>query len=189
MTKKILSVLAGAALLTTGLAFAQAGAQRGQGMGPGARQGRQPGWRVARYLQLTPEQRQQFQQIHQEAWTQAQPYVEQLKTAFAEVENMVKSGATPDAAAARAEQLAAANETAIQQLAGIKARTAARIYGVLTPEQRQKAANLREFIGGGFGGMCPGCGMGRGFGMGRGWGQGPGPGPASAPQAAPTPGQ
>lgn len=185
MTKKILSVLAGAALLTTGLAFAQAGATGGQGMGPGRKQARQPGQRIARYLQLTPEQRQQFQRIHQEARTQSQPYVEQLKTAFMEIQNMVKSGAAPEAVGARAEQLVAANQTAIQHLAGIRARTAARAYAVLTPEQRQKAANLRGFMGGGLGGMYPGFGMGHGFGAGRRGGPRPGPGPAQAPQPAP----
>lgn len=167
MTKKIFAVFAGAALLATGLAFAQMGAGRGAG--------HHPGWRMARYLQLTPEQRTELKTIHQEAYTASKPYADQLKAACTEIETMVKSGATPDAVAARAEALSASNQAAIQKLAGIHASAAAKAYAVLTPEQRQKAATIREYFG------RPICGMGR-FGV----GMGPGPGAATAPAPAPA---
>lgn|GEM_PF-529894 len=178
MTKKIFALFAGAALLATGLAFAQMGPRRGAGMGAGA--GRHPGWRIARFLQLTPEQQQQLKTIRQEAWTEAQPYVQQLRTAFAGIESQIKSGVAPDTVAEHARALVAQNQQAIESLAAIRARTAARSYAVLTPEQQQKAQQLRQFFGGGF------CGMG-GFGQGFGMGRGPGAGPAAAPAPATPP--
>lgn len=150
MTKRDVVGLVAVVVLTAGVIFAQGPANgRRSRMGKGPMNGR-----MANYLELTDTQKQQMKDIRQQAHTQAQPFAQQLQAARAEVEKMVKAGEAPEAVAKRAEELAAANANAVQKLAGIRAATAAKMFAVLTPEQREKAQKLRQSFGGhGFGPM------------------------------------
>ncbi len=152
MTRSIPSALGVAALISTGLVYAQQQQppqqqQQQQQMQRPPRAGMRHGMmggRMAQYLNLTPEQQQQMRDIRQQARTEAQPYMDQLRAARTEIVNLIKSGASPDAVGQRAQQLTAANANAIQELAAIKARTAARMYNLLTPEQKDKAIKMHE---------------------------------------------
>lgn len=150
MTKRNVVGLVAVLALTAGVIFAQGPAAGRKGrMGKGSM-----GGRMANYLELTDTQKQQMKDIREQARTQAQPFTQQIQAARAEVEKMVKAGEAPEAVAKRAEELAAANANAVQKLAGIRAWTAAKMFSVLTPEQREKAQKLRDSFGGrGFGPM------------------------------------
>ncbi len=158
MTKTILGVFATAALLTTGFVFAQQAPPPAQAPGvPGAPAGPR-GMRYHRmqrmeqYLGLTDAQKTQIRTIREQARTESQPFVQQLRAGYQEIHKLIQSGATPEQVGTRAEQIAASNCTAIQQLARIKATTAAKMYAVLTPEQRTKAQQMRGRFRHGFGG-------------------------------------
>jgi Spy/CpxP family protein refolding chaperone len=150
MTKRNVIGLVAVLALTAGVIFAQ-----GPANGRRGRMGKGPmGGGMAKYLELTDTQKQQMKDIREQARTQSQPFMQQIQAARDEVQKMVKAGQAPEVVAKRAEELAAANANAVQKLAGIKAGTAARMFAVLTPEQREKAQKLRESFGGhGFGPM------------------------------------
>jgi Spy/CpxP family protein refolding chaperone len=148
MTRRVLGAVAAVSLFASGLVYAQ---QRG----PGMRRGNMAG-RMARFLDLTDAQKEQLRQIREQTRTEAEPFAKQIRAAHQEVAAMVKSGAAPEAVQKRAEELAAANAPAVQKLAGIHARAAAARFAVLTPEQREKAKDLRDSFGPGLGRMGPG---------------------------------
>ncbi|HWR51133.1 MAG TPA: Spy/CpxP family protein refolding chaperone [Bryobacteraceae bacterium] len=150
MTKRNVVGLAAVLALTTSMVFAQVPADGRKGrMGKGHMAGR-----MANHLGLTDTQKQQIKDIREQARTQAEPFTQQIQTARAEVEKLVKAGEAPEAVSRRAEELAAANANAVQKLAGIRAWTAAKMFSILTPEQREKAQAMRDSFGGrGFGPM------------------------------------
>lgn len=146
--KHKLSYVFAAGLLATGLAFTQtqtpapAGPPERPGR-PGARMDRQQRMakhfeRIATELNLTPQQREQAKALMQKARTDAQPVKEQLRTNRQQLGEAIKSGN-------QAEITRISNQVGqlTGQLTAIHARAMQQGYAMLTPEQRQKAEQLR----------------------------------------------
>jgi Spy/CpxP family protein refolding chaperone len=134
--------LALAAALATGLTVAQtATPQPGERQGE-KRRGPRGGMleRMASHLNLTEAQREQAKAAFQDAREQSQPVMEQLRTTRQELADAVKSGKTE----VEIDMIARRQGELMGQLAGIQSKAMAKVYATLTPEQREKANELRE---------------------------------------------
>jgi Spy/CpxP family protein refolding chaperone len=151
-----------AALALAGLsadAFAQPGGPRGGGPGRGLAA-----------LGISPEQRQQIDQLRQAAWKQSEPLRAQMDAKQAELRQLWQTD-RPDKAAIVSKQGELDALRAQQQSISVDFRL--QVHALLTPEQRTKwAEQAGPGLGGGFG-----RGHGRGFMHGPGFGRGQGPGP------------
>jgi Spy/CpxP family protein refolding chaperone len=150
-----------AALALAGLsadAFAQARGPRGGGPGRGLAG-----------LGISPEQKQQIEQLRQAAWKQAEPLRAQMDTKLGELRQLWQTDRPDKEALVRKQsELDAIRDQ--QRSIWIDFRL--QVHTLLTPEQRTKWAEQAGLgLGGGFG-----QGHGRGFMKGGGMGRGHGPG-------------
>ncbi len=90
-------------------------------------------------LNLTPAQQTQAKSIFQDARQSAQPVRQQLKQTRQSLRAAVQANNT-----AQIQQLAANEGGEVGQLAAIRGTAMAKVYQVLTPDQQQKLAQLRE---------------------------------------------
>ncbi len=142
--KNKLTRLAGLALLTGGVIFAQSAAttpeQPTQRPGPAARRARMQ-QRMAAYLNLTPDQQAQAKQIRAQARQAAAPIRAQLKQSRQALQAAIKSGND-----AQIDQITQAQAPLIAQAAAIRAHAFEKIYATLTPDQKTKADNMHQFF-------------------------------------------
>ncbi len=142
MTNKLrlVGVSAGAAL-AAGLLLAQ-------GPGPGM-MGILGGLQARRLealslvLGLTDAQKAQAKGIFDAAWDAAKPLLPELRQAHEALQKVVESGAASDQ---QIQQLADAQAKLISQLIAIHAKAAVKFRALLTPEQRDKADQLRGLM-------------------------------------------
>jgi Spy/CpxP family protein refolding chaperone len=122
--------------------------------GPGAGH---PGMHaVLGQLGLTEAQKTQAHQIFEDARTQAQPVIEQMKAGHDQLAAAVKKNDT-----ARMDALAAGQGALMGKVAGVHARAFAKFYAILTPEQQAKADQMHEFVRGMMAGHLGRMGMAR----------------------------
>jgi len=150
----------GMAALASGMMFAQAPAPPAQPESPAQRWQQRRGRmfdRMATKLNLTDDQKQQARSIMQSARESAQPITQQLKQNRQALRDAVKAGKSD----ADIDQLAASTGTLMGQATAIRTKAFAKVYALLTPEQRTKADQL-----GGHGMFMRGHGHGHGAGSG-----------------------
>ena len=158
--KNSLVCFAGMAALASGMMFAQAPAPPAQPESPAQRWQQRRGRmfdRMATKLNLTDDQKQQARSIMQSARESAQPITQQLKQNRQALRDAVKAGKSD----ADIDQLAASTGTLMGQATAIRTKAFAKVYALLTPEQRTKADQL-----GGHGMFMRGHGHGHGAGSG-----------------------
>ena len=127
--KSLIGTMTVAALATASVVWAQ-----GPARGERARQF------LSTYLGLTDSQKTQAKEIFEAARAQAKPIAAQLKQGRKAVRDAVKAG-KPDA---ELDALAAQQGALMGQLAAIRAKSHAKMYALLTPEQRDKLDKLGE---------------------------------------------
>ncbi|MBV9506610.1 MAG: Spy/CpxP family protein refolding chaperone [Acidobacteriia bacterium] len=96
--------------------------------------------RVAQRLNLTDAQKQQARSIFQQARQQAMPIREQLKQNRQALQAAAKSGQGE----AQIQQLAKVQGDLLAHMVAIRTESAAKFYGMLTPEQRAKADQMQQ---------------------------------------------
>ncbi len=152
----------GAAALASGMLFAQTQAPPDQPPAPGQHRQWHRGRifdRIATQLNLTDNQKQQSKAILQSARESTQPIGQQLRQNRQALHDAIKAG-KPDA---DIDQLAANTGSLMGQMTAIRTKAFARIYALLTPEQRTKADQLGGRVRGMFmGGHEHGHGAGAG---------------------------
>jgi Spy/CpxP family protein refolding chaperone len=143
MNKPITRAAVGA-LVATGLMFAQAPPPAPAARTRAAVRPRATGQvaRLARYLELTENQRAQVRSIFQAAQADAKPLADQAKQARQALASAIASNA-PDA---QLDQLAAPLGPIAAQRAAIRAKTLAKVYALLTPDQKTKFDALKDRI-------------------------------------------
>ncbi|MGA2598754.1 MAG: Spy/CpxP family protein refolding chaperone [Bryobacteraceae bacterium] len=129
--KNKLTQLAGLALLTGGVIFAQSAATTP----------RQPAQRMAAYLNLTPDQQAQAKAIRAQAREAAAPIREQLKQSRQALQAAIKSGND-----AQIDQITQAQAPLMAQAAAIRAHAFEKFYATLTPDQKAKADSMHQFF-------------------------------------------
>ncbi len=132
-----------AATFAAGMLLAQAPAPAPNAPGQQRRQNHAE--RMATFLNLTPDQRQQATAIMNEAKQSAEPIRAQLKQGHEAMAAAVKANNTGDI-----DRLASSQGVLMGQLAAIHAKAFAKVYTLLTPEQRQKADQMHERMKGMF---------------------------------------
>src|SRR5579863_6731419 len=90
-------------------------------------------------LNLTPAQQTQTKSIFQDARQSATPLRQQLKQTRQSLRAAIQANNT-----AQIQQLAVTEGSEMGQLAGIHGTAMAKAYQVLTPDQQQKLASLRQ---------------------------------------------
>lgn len=150
--KKNLTRMLGLGALATGMIFAQASSDSGQlakrpeaqrswrESGHGQRRARFAN-RIANYLNLSPEQRTQAKQVLANAREEAKPLRRQLHQNRAALLDAIKAGDN-----ARIDQITKGEAPLMAQMAAIRAHAFSKIYATLTPEQKTKADNMRQFM-------------------------------------------
>lgn len=139
--KNTLVRFVGIASLASGMLFAQAPAAPAQPQSPAQRRQQFRGRmfdRIAAKLNLTDDQKQQATSILQSARESGQPIRQQLKQNRLALHEAIKAG-KPDA---DIDQLAANSGNLMGQATAIRTKAFARIYALLTPEQRTQADQL-----------------------------------------------
>jgi Spy/CpxP family protein refolding chaperone len=109
---------------------------------PGNEHGHRHGGRgafLSAYLNLTPAQQAQQKSIFQAARQSAQPVRQQLRQTRESFRAAIQAN-NPG----QIQQLAKAEGSEMGQLAAIRGTAMAKAYQILTPEQQQKLATLRE---------------------------------------------
>jgi Spy/CpxP family protein refolding chaperone len=130
MTAVILVVTAGLAVTV----FAQ---------GPGWGHGRHGGWmlhRMSQELNLTDVQQDQIKTILKAEHAKIQPLMQQLR----QNRQTQEANLTENFDEAKAQAFAASQSQIMSSLMVERMRTKSQIYAVLTPEQRQKALELKQ---------------------------------------------
>jgi Spy/CpxP family protein refolding chaperone len=94
---------------------------------------------LSSYLNLTPAQQAQEKSIFEGARQSAHPIRQQLMQTRHSLRAAIEANNT-----AQIQQLAQAEGSAVGQLAAIRSTAMAKVYQVLTPEQRQELAKLRQ---------------------------------------------
>ena len=94
---------------------------------------------LSSYLNLTAAQQTQAKSIFQGARQSGQPIRQQLKQTRQSLRAAVEANNT-----AQIQQLAASEGSQIGQLAAIRGSAMAKVYQILTPDQQQKLAALRQ---------------------------------------------
>jgi len=105
----------------------------------GHRHGRMGGAFLSSYLNLTPAQQTQEKAIFADARQSGKPIRQQLKQTRQSLRTAVQAND-----AAQIQQLAAAEGGQIGQLTAIRGAAMAKVYQILTPDQQQKLASLRQ---------------------------------------------
>jgi Spy/CpxP family protein refolding chaperone len=135
---------AAVAMAAAGMTFAQTTPAPGNpapGTGTGRRAFVQHRFqRMAQALNLTDAQKEQAKAAFQQARQDAQPIRAQLKQNRQSIADAVKAGKSE----AEIRELAGTTGTLAGQLAAIRATTWAKVYATLTPDQRDKADQMRE---------------------------------------------
>jgi Spy/CpxP family protein refolding chaperone len=108
---------------------------------------------VANYLDLTEAQKVQAQQIMADGRAQAAPLIAELKSGHGSVAEAVKAGDN-----ATIDKLTAAQGVLMGRLAAVHAKSMAKFYAILTPDQQAKADKLRDNIRQMVGARFPGLG-------------------------------
>jgi Spy/CpxP family protein refolding chaperone len=135
--KNKLTRLAGLALLTGGVMFAQSAATTPEQPARHARMQQ----RMAAYLNLTPDQQAQARAIRAQAREAAAPIREQLKQSRQALQAAIKSGND-----AQIDQITQAQAPLMAQAAAIRAHAFEKFYATLTPDQKAKADNMHQFF-------------------------------------------
>ncbi len=139
---KNLFKIAGASALAAGMLFAQsvtnqttppANGTQAQHRHFRARMGQ----RMAKYLNLTPDQQANAKQVFAEARQESQPIRQQLRQTRQQMQAAVKAGDT-----AQINSLATAEGPLMAKLAAIRSTAFSKIYATLTPDQKAKADNM-----------------------------------------------
>ncbi len=149
--------LIGATALGAGLLIAQPPAGRRAWRNADAAQGQRAGRGfqfIARQLNLTEDQTAQAQAIFKDGRTQVAALAPQLKDQREAVQEAVKKNADDNTV----QNLAAKEGDLHTRLAAIRIKSMAKFYAMLTPEQREKLAELRGGLQGLFGGGARGWG-------------------------------
>jgi Spy/CpxP family protein refolding chaperone len=94
---------------------------------------------LSNYLSLTAAQQTQAKSIFQAARQSGQPIRQQLKQTRQSLRAAVQSNNT-----AQIQQLAATEGSQVGQLAAVRSTAMAKVYQILTPDQQQKLASLRQ---------------------------------------------
>jgi Spy/CpxP family protein refolding chaperone len=102
--------------------------------------------RMATRLNLTEDQKQQTRSIMQASRESSRPVVQQLRQNRQALRDAIKAGKSN----AEIDQLSANVGTLAGQLATIRARSFAKTYALLTPEQRTKADEMAHHARGMF---------------------------------------
>lgn len=97
---------------------------------------------MAATLGLTDQQKAQAKSIFQDARTQAQPVMQVLKQDRQQIRAAIQAGKS----AQEIQQIAQSEGPQLAQLAGIRAAAQAKFYAMLTPDQQQKLATMRQNI-------------------------------------------
>lgn len=97
--------------------------------------------RIARELNITPEQKAQIEQIIKSEKPNIRPLVQQLAQYHKQLKTLGQDGNFNEA---QVRAIAQQQGQTMAELIVVKERIQSRIFGVLTPEQRQKAAQMRE---------------------------------------------
>jgi len=135
--------------MTTVAALAAASVLWAQAPAPGSRPARGERARqfLLTYLGLTDSQKTQAKGIFDAARAQAAPIAAQLNQGRTALRDAVKAG-KPDT---ELDALATQQGALMGQLAAIRAKALAKMYPMLTPEQKDKLDQLRGFVRGRFG--------------------------------------
>jgi len=139
MKRVIIAILAIAVLsLGAVFIFAQKGKRDGFGkMGFGGR-----GFeRIAQKLNLSDDQKAQVKTILEDSKTRVKPLMQTMRENRGQTENLGFDGTFNEE---QVNQIAAANAETMRQLFVEKEKTKARIFAVLTPEQRAEAVKMKE---------------------------------------------
>jgi protein CpxP len=136
--QKIVAALIGAAISLT-LAFPALA--HGGGRHHGGHWGKAHMERMAEKLGLTAEQRSAAERLHEQAREQSRPYVEQLGEQRSSMRALMEAE-TFDEAAVR--DLMSKKQAAKTELGVIHARTRFEFGKLLTPEQREKLAEMKR---------------------------------------------
>ena len=94
---------------------------------------------LSSYLNLTPAQQAQEKSIFQSARQSAHPVRQQLRQTRQQFRAAVQSNNS-----AQIQQLAKAEGSEVGQLAAIRGSAMAKMYQILTPDQQQQLAKLRQ---------------------------------------------
>jgi Spy/CpxP family protein refolding chaperone len=94
---------------------------------------------LSSYLSLTPAQQAQAKSIFQDARQTRQPIRQQLKQTRQSLRAAEQANN-----AAQIQQLAATEGSQVGQLAAVRSTAMAKVYQILTPDQQQKLASLRQ---------------------------------------------
>ena len=139
--KKNLIKLAGLAAIAGGLIFAQTTTTSPTGpAGHGSRRARMA-QRISNYLQLTPDQQAQAKQIFASSRQEAAPLRQQMKQNRQALYSAIKAGNDT-----QIDQITKAQAPLMSQLAAIRAHAFEKVYATLTPDQKTKADNMRQFF-------------------------------------------
>jgi Spy/CpxP family protein refolding chaperone len=135
--------------LASGMLFAQAPAPSTSAQPPAQHQQMRRGQffeRMATRLNLTEDQKQQTKSIMQAGRESSKPVVQQLRQSRQALRDAVKAGKSD----AEINQLSANVGNLAGQVATIRAKTFAKTYALLTPEQRTKADEMHNHARGMF---------------------------------------
>ncbi len=160
--KNTLTYLASVTALASGMLFAQTPAPSNQSQPPAQHRQWNRGQmfdRFATKLNLTDDQKAQAKSILQSSRESSQPVVQQLRQSRQALRDAVKAGKS----GSEIDQLSANLGQLTGQMTAIRSKAFAKVYALLTPEQRTKA----EQMGGHAHGMFMG-GHGHGHGSGAG---------------------
>lgn len=94
---------------------------------------------LASYLNLTPQQQAQRKAIFQNLRQSSMPVRQELRQTRRELRNAVQGND-----AAKIQQLAKTEGSEVGQLAALRGEASAKSYQILTPQQKQELAKLRE---------------------------------------------
>ena len=94
---------------------------------------------LSNYLSLTPAQQTQAKSIFQSARQSSQPVRQQLRQTRQSLQAAVQANDE-----AQIQQLASTEGGQMGQLAAIRGTAMAKVYQILTPDQQQKLASLRQ---------------------------------------------
>jgi Spy/CpxP family protein refolding chaperone len=139
--KRQLIKIATVAALAAGMAFAQAAAAPSKPGRAGIKLGAAVRQRILANLNLTDAQKAQAKEIMQQARTAAQPVRQQLQQSRQSLAAAVKNDDT-----VQIQSLAAAQGALQGQVLAIQSTAKAKLFAILTPEQKAKAEQTQQKI-------------------------------------------
>jgi len=139
MKKALIAILVTAVLgIGAVFIFAQKGKMNRGGFGEFGGRGFE---RIAQKLNLTDEQKAQVKTITEDSKTRIKPLMETLRENHKQAENLGVDGTFNEE---QVNQIANTQAETMKQLFIEKEKTKARIFAILTPEQRTEAAKMKE---------------------------------------------